>query len=186
MSLLLRIVKMKRNTVVLFYLFLSFCIFLFPDVSNAQSERYTGTSKLNSGYWVKVRISESGIYQISYADLLAWGFVDPAKVKLYGYGGAMLPESFQEPYIDDLPEVPVLRTGDRILFYAQGVVKWMAETTSFTHERNPYSQYGYYFLSENDDQPRTLETVGANESAAGATTVDVFNDYALHEQELIN
>ena len=102
-----------------------------------------------------MRISESGIYQISYDDLRAWGFVDPAKVKLYGYGGAMLPEDFQKPYIDDLPEVPVMRYGERMIFYAQGVVKWTAGSSTFTHERNPYSQYGYYFLSENDDQPRT-------------------------------
>lgn len=112
-------------------------------------------------------------------------FVDPAKVKLYGYGGAMLPEDFQKPYIDDLPEVPVMRYGERMIFYAQGVVKWTAGSSTFTHERNPYSQYGYYFLSENDDQPRTMETVSANESMS-ATTVNVFNDYALHEQELIN
>lgn len=96
---------MRKNTVVLFFLLLSFGIFFFPEMLNAQSDRYTGISKLNSGYWVKIRISESGIYQISYADLRAWGFVDPAKVKLYGYGGAMLPEDFQKPYIDDLPEV---------------------------------------------------------------------------------
>ena len=176
---------MRKNTVILFSLFLSFCISLFPEMLNAQSDRYTGISKLNSGYWVKIRISESGIYQISYADLRAWGFVDPAKVKLYGYGGAMLPEDFQKPYIDDLPEVPVMRYGERMIFYAQGVVKWTAGSSSFTHERNPYSQYGYYFLSENDDQPRTMETVAANESTS-ATTVNVFNDYALHEQELIN
>ena len=100
---------MRKNTVVLFFLLLSFGIFFFPEMLNAQSDRYTGISKLNSGYWVKIRISESGIYQISYADLRAWGFVDPAKVKLYGYGGAMLPEDFQKPYIDDLPEVPVMR-----------------------------------------------------------------------------
>ena len=111
---------MRKNTVVLFFLLLSFGIFFFPEMLNAQSDRYTGISKLNSGYWVKIRISESGIYQISYDDLRAWGFVDPAKVKLYGYGGAMLPEDFQKPYIDDLPEVPVMRYGERMIFYAQG------------------------------------------------------------------
>ena len=125
---------MRKNTVVLFFLLLSFGIFFFPEMLNAQSDRYTGISKLNSGYWVKIRISESGIYQISYDDLRAWGFVDPAKVKLYGYGGAMLPEDFQKPYIDDLPEVPVMRYGERMIFYAQGVVKWTAGSSTFTKE----------------------------------------------------
>lgn len=104
---------------------------------NAQSDRYTGISKLNSGYWVKIRISESGIYQISYDDLRAWGFVDPAKVKLYGYGGAMLPEDFQKPYIDDLPEVPVMRYGERMIFYAQGGREMDGRQFDVTHERNP-------------------------------------------------
>lgn len=95
---------MRKNTVVLFFLLLSFGIFFFPEMLNAQSDRYTGISKLNSGYWVKIRISESGIYQISYADLRAWGFVDPAKVKLYGYGRCNAAGGLSKALYNDLPE----------------------------------------------------------------------------------
>ena len=122
---------MRKNTVVLFFLLLSFGIFFFPEMLNAQSDRYTRISKLNSGYWVKIRISESGIYQISYADLRAWGFVDPAKVKLYGYGGAMLPEDFQKPYIDDLHE----RAGSKHVLHLHGELKKVRSS------KNPDSIY---------------------------------------------
>ena len=93
---------------------------------------YTGKSVLAEGRWVKISVVTSGIYQITHSELQSWGF-NPSKVKIYGYGGAMLSEKFSDPYIDELPPIPVLRTGDRILFYAQGTVLWENSGNGFTH-----------------------------------------------------
>lgn len=145
---------------------------------------YTDYSVLSEGRWVKISVTASGIHQISNTDLQSWGFT-PSKVKIYGYGGAMLPERFSDTYIDDLPEIPVLRTSSRILFYAQGTVEWEATAGKFEHTQNCYATAGYYFITENDLPAVTIQQVEDN---TGRTAEDLtyFDDYALHESELYN
>lgn len=145
---------------------------------------YTGKSVLAEGRWVKISVVTSGIYQITHSELQSWGF-NPSKVKIYGYGGEMLSEKFSDPYIDDLPQIPVLRTGDRILFYAQGTVLWENSGNGFTHTQNCYATAGYYFITENDEPVATIQQKDDN-AARQATTTTLFDDYALYENELYN
>ena len=122
------------------------------------SERYVQHSVLQSGKWAKIRISGSGIYQLSAALIRKCGFSDITKVKVYGYGGALQPESLTGEYLketDDLKEVPVCVVGDKRLFYAVGPVTWESATAS-DRIRNNYSSYGYYFLTESDEEPKSL------------------------------
>ncbi len=112
-------------------------------------ERHAAHSVLSAGRWVKIRVADNGIHMLTHAALRGMGFNDPSKVKVYGYGGHMLSESDVEQWRDDLCEVGVWRGDDRMLFYANGPVKWTLESDkTFTHTRNPYSNYGYYFLTE--------------------------------------
>ncbi|MCP9610783.1 type IX secretion system sortase PorU [Coprobacter tertius] len=173
------------KTVLKFIMCLWVFLFYSPTGKADNSDRYTNESVLNSGTWIKVKISESGIYQISYTDLQNWGFSQPEKVKIYGYGGAILPEDFTKPYIDDLPEIPVYRENNRILFYAQGTEKWTFGSKGFTFTKNPYSTAGYYFLTQNDSPEIPIETQPANDDAS-LSTITSYIDYALHKKELIN
>ena len=122
----------------------------------ATDDGYTAHSVLASGSWVKIRVTASGIHQLT-ADLVKQaGFSDLSKVKIYGYGGGMQPEQLTADYIaatDDLQELPTCDVGGRRLFYAVGPVTW---TDANRRVRNPYSSYGYYFLTENDEAPLTL------------------------------
>ena len=57
---------------------------------------------------------------------------------------------------DDLKEVPTYNSNGRRLFYARGPVSWESNT-SVKRIRNPYSNYGYYFLTEdNISAPATV------------------------------
>ena len=116
---------------------------------------YAEASLLSTGKWVKIRIPSSGIYQLTDDLLRRAGFTNTAKVRVYGYGGAMQPEKLLVDYLaqtDDLQEVPTCSNGGRRLFWAQGPVSWSGSERI----RNPYSQYGYYFLTEADGEPLTL------------------------------
>lgn len=48
---------------------------------------------------------------------------------------------------DDLKEVPTCEVDGKRLFYARGPVSWETETAE-RRTRNYYSNYGYYFLTE--------------------------------------
>ena len=117
----------------------------------SNTERYASHSVLAEGRWVKLRVADNGIHMLTHARLKNLGFNDPSKVRLFGYGGHVLSESKPDLWRDDLCEVGVWRGDDRILFYANGSVKWtLDKDNTFTHTRNPYSDYGYYFLTDSE------------------------------------
>lgn len=163
-------------------------LFVFGLLTSAwaDSSRYASESVLNSGKWVKIQVAEDGIYKLTAADLKKMGFSNLDKVAVYGYGGWPLDEDFSTTYIDDVPEVAVWRSADYLLFYGKGPRKWEYSSSdkSFIHTNNPYSNYGYYFVSEKETTGRTMEKAA---SAAGATLqVTTFDDYVLHEEELVS
>ena len=140
------------------------------------SERYAEHSILQSGTWAKISIPESGIYQLTDALIKKAGFSDPSKVKIYGYGGALQPESLTGDYLaatDDLKEVPTTTVNGRRLFYGVGPVTWETKD-ALVRTRNPYSDKGYYFLTENDGEPLTMEN-----DAFTATYYPANEDYHL-------
>ena len=121
---------------------------------------YAAHSVLASGHWVKIRVPASGIYQLTPQLVRQAGFSDINKVRIYGYGGNLQKERLLKSDLaatDDLPEVESVVAGDRRLFYAQGPVSWESnEATRRT--RNPYSDYGYYFLTEQEGTPLTVDS----------------------------
>lgn len=162
-----------------------------PQMSKARkasgAERYAAHSVLSAGRWVKIRVADNGIHMITHAQLRNMGFNDPSMVSLYGYGGHMLSESKVETLIDDLHEVGVWRGGDRILFYASGPVGWTLEKdNTFTHTRNPYSDYGYYFLTDSrtpSGSRASQEALSSIPERAEQRMVPITTTpaYALHE-----
>ncbi|MBC8619767.1 type IX secretion system sortase PorU [Parabacteroides faecis] len=163
-----------------FIISVSFFSFAWADGS-----KYATSSALASGKWVKIQIEDRGIYKLTYADLRGMGFSDPAKVSVHGYGGCMLDEDFSNPYIDDIPAVPVWRGDDYLLFYGCGVINWTYDksTESFVHTNNPYSNYGYYFLT---DATGTKEMESVASAAGASLKVTTFDDYRLHEKDLVS
>lgn len=152
----------------------------------ADGSRYASGSVLNSGKWVKIQVGEDGIYKLTAADLKKMGFTSLDKVAVYGYGGWPLDEDFSKAYIDDVPEVAVWRNADYLLFYGKGSRKWEYSSSdgAFIHTNNPYSNYGYYFVTEKETAGRTMEKAA---SADGATLqVTTFDDYVLHEEDLVS
>lgn len=128
--------------------------------STAAADTYAAHSVLASGQWVKIRVPSSGVYQLTESLVKKCGFTDINKVKIYGFGGNMLSETLSQADLkatDDLPQVAQCVVGNRRLFYAKGPVSW-ASNTSVKRTRNPYSDYGYYFLTENDAAPETIDS----------------------------
>lgn len=165
---------------------IAFCLIALTAFPANAAFTFADHSVLATGKWVKISVTESGIHQITYETLRNWGFADPDKVRIYGYGGALLPEDFREKYTDDLPRIPVFRNTSRqtLLFYAQGPLKWTYNFSrkEFVHTNNCYSTKGYYFLTESNEPetPAELLPPGSGET----TTVTTFDDYFLHESEL--
>lgn len=127
--------------------------------ANSASSRYAEHSVLASGRWAKIRVPETGIYQITETLIKKAGFSNLNKVKVYGYGGAPQPERLTATYLietDDLKEVPLCVVNGRRLFRAQGPVTWNRYNAQ--RSRNAFSDYGYYFITESDEEPATVDS----------------------------
>lgn len=182
-------------------IFLFFCFvlttFVFQVQVYAGIHSYKTTSVLSKGKFVKIRIKESGVYKLTFEDLKSMG-VNPVDVRIFGYGGALLNQSFQQTKKDDLPEVAIhmekgsdgiFNSGDYILFYAQGINSWSYDTARgmYIHVLNHYANYGYYFVTSDAGEGRKI-TIKDNvlPPEAEYKEVNEFVDYAVYEKDLIN
>lgn len=125
--------------------------------ASSAAERYADNSVLKSGKWIKISIPQTGIYQLTEELVRKAGLTSLDKVRIYGYGGGLQPEKLTADYLmatDDLQQQPTCRVDGRKLFYGIGPVTW---DESFQRVRNPYSNYGYYFLTEDDEEDYVID-----------------------------
>lgn len=180
------------------FLLLLLLMMVLPHLDlQAQIHSYSERSVLAEGKFVKIRIKESGVYRLTFEDLNAMG-INPANVRIFGYGGGILPQSFLLPKIDDLPELAihmergsdgVFNAGDYILFYARGINTWSYDTGRgmFTHELNHYANFGHYFVTSDVGVGRKIESKSIElPSSAVINDVHEFTDFAVYERELHN
>ena len=113
-------------------------------------DTYASSSALADGRWVRIGVGQSGVRFIPARELKALGFSDPMRVAIHGYGGRKLSDVLSaDNYIDDLPQVPALRSAEGIWFYALGPDEWNEDASGrVTRTLNPYSNLGYYFITE--------------------------------------
>lgn len=151
-------------------------------------------SVLASGEWYRFYVEKSGVYKITRSFLQQLGFntnVDPRKIKIYGYGGRMVPLLNSTPYPMDLSENAISFIGendgvfndsDYILFYAEGVDNWSQENG--THN-NLYSDRAYYYVTA---QGLDGKRIGNMLQPGGAATqiITDFDEYLYHEQDLVS
>lgn len=127
---------------------------------------FTTSSLLSKGRWVKITTRETGLYEISHQKLRELGFSNPDKVGVFGHGAQPQPENFKENsgktiFNDDLRQIASAHFGDKLVFYGQGPesIYYDPEKEAFLRDnRNLWTEYGHYFLSECTEQPIGFET----------------------------
>ncbi|MCM1309793.1 MAG: type IX secretion system sortase PorU [Bacteroides sp.] len=131
---------------------ISFLLLTRSSAAAFSLDSYTLKSVLASGKWVKISVEQSGMHCITPQTLSKWGFSDPARVRVYGYGGAMLSDVLNpDEYVDDLPQVASQVTSKGLVFYATGPQQVnLDKEGTLSHAINPYSSYGFYFLTEGE------------------------------------
>lgn len=172
-------------------------ILLCPVLARTQ-RIYAANSVLAGGNWYKIAVKDAGVCRVTASFLNSLGIntsnLSSASIRLYGNGGAMLPESNSAPRPDDLVEnaIQVSDGGDGIfngsdffLFYAQGPHTWEKDSLnkSFTHRFNLYSDEVYYFITIGGSGKRI-----AQQTAAPAANVNIssFNDRYFLELDSLN
>jgi len=161
---------------------------------------HADSSVLATGKWYKLAVTHTGIYQISYNDLVDMG-IDPAsvevsKIRIFGNGTGMLSEINSSPRIDDLRELAIevgdggdnhFDQGDYILFYGESADKWAFDrlTRFYSHQRNLYSDSTFYYLNVDQVPGRRVKMFPVPSEPATYSS-DTFDDFLLHELDSLN
>lgn len=144
---------------------------------DSRQPRWKPSSVLSEGKWVKIRVADEGIYELTREKLAELGFSDMSKVKLYGYGGLIQEENFKfnenGQVEDDLNEVPLYRRDNSVLFFAEGTIRWTWDSfySKWRHRNNNYSRYSYYFLTEGADPVQFDKITPASRPSEGISYI---------------
>ena len=127
-------------------------------------QRPAHKAALQEGTWLRISVSEEGMYRISGADLEAAGAslsdIDPASLRLYYGGGRALPVNEINPP-QAMREVGLvvedegdgrLDADDFVLFWAEPVSRWeyAPASRSFQYRHNLYTRENAYWLGFGD------------------------------------
>ena len=146
-----------------------------------KTARYASHSKLQSGRWVKISITQDGMYRLTRSALKNMGFSDPSKVHLYGYGGHLQKEVlFTGTEYDDMVEVPMYYSSkqDAWLFWGNGLLYWNGDT----RVTNYYANEACYFLTEEAEDANRIGTESAYTGVL-RHTYNSFRDHVLYEKD---
>ena len=157
-------------------------------------------SVLAEGHWVKVGITQTGVYRLEAPYLQSLGFnlrtLDPRTLRLYGNGGFSLPQANSAPRPTDLQENAIWVSGeddgrfdasDALYFYAESPHRVALDSSSLTfyHERNPYSDTTYFFLTAGG--PRGLRLTPLPPQPIQTDSLRrTFTSYWYHERDETN
>lgn len=180
---------MKSNKLYIYTMLalLLFCLTSAEKALALTADSYASESALAKGNWVKIKVQGSQIHSITARDIKNWGFKDLNSIKIFGYGGAPISLVLNNSQIDDLSQVPVLNTGERLYFYAQGVTAWKESSNiEYVQYQHPYATEAYYFVTDRDDiEQLAIQTVDGSvpSSANGITT---YTERIFHETESVS
>lgn len=157
--------------------------------TSAYCFNFTADSPLSTGKWVKIKVSEEGLYRITNQQLKELGFADPSKVGVYGNGGTVYPINFvgniynPAVYSDKIEQLATVHDSEGVVFYGLGATGASYNPTLGGFEKgwkNIYTNSGYYYLS--DSQAVKEATVTPWDSLAEQLTQGV--GYVYHENDL--
>ncbi len=150
---------------------------------------------LTSGTWLRVKISEEGLYSVTAQQLADMGYPKDATVantiKVFGNGGRMLSESVNDGIKNDFNEIPAIINKDgngnlsSVVFYASGTKGFEYVNRKYWHYKSDFSESNYYYITwggANNNPAQQIETP-AEEATVTPTS---FTEKLFFEEELKN
>ncbi|MBK8921605.1 MAG: type IX secretion system sortase PorU [Saprospirales bacterium] len=173
-----------------------------PEPVKPRGGPFTYTSALSAGILYKFGVGQSGVYKLDFnflkneLGISNLESIDPRQIRLFGNGGAMLPEKTNDQRPDDLVENAIVVVGeadgkfdnnDYILFYATGPSPWSYRSanndTELTIRQHLYDRYAYYFIKTGDGPGLRVQEQASVQASA---VTEAFDDVQRLEDEKVN
>lgn len=153
------------------------------------------TSAMATGHWVKIRIQQDAVYEMTYEDLKALGFENPRAVQVYGYAPNVLLTHDVSRMPVDLEPIYTLHSGsnNKLLFYGKGdtefapeLWKKVTDARSYLHNKHAHSIGATYFLSDAGADAPGQATIVAPHDVDAANALAVHTSLVYHEDDAVN
>lgn len=171
--------------------------------SRGMAQQNTTHSVLSEHTWLRMAVTEEGVYKLDYATLSAMGIdmehLDPRQIRLFGNPSGTLPELNATERPDDLTEMAIFVSGaddgvfdadDYVLFYGQESTRWDLTSQGgklYERTRNYYSDSTYYYLCTDSGTDGLRIGTQPTLPVEGATTlITEFPDFTWHEEEIFS
>lgn len=127
--------------------------------SQANAQIYAAHSRLATGNWFRIPVSQTGIYKLTTAEMPSLNGTSISKIALYGAPGGQLSTQLNANQPDDMVPAAievndangngVFDNADHILFYAEapGVWRYVSGDQRFEYKPNVYANHNCYFLT---------------------------------------
>lgn len=147
---------------------------------------------LANGSWYKIAVAGNGMYKLDASALSGLGIntagIDPEKIKIYGNGGGMLPQTNDSIRPVGLTENAIkvvggedgsFDNGDYVIFYGEGPDYYAYTADSIYYQTNIYDRQNYYFLTVNGAPG--LRVGEGPDLGHGHNLITVGDDFLFHE-----
>lgn len=172
-----------------------------------KKDKSSFNSVMSTGNWYRIEIKDngsgnsSGIYKMSKNILESAGIsfsgVNPKTIKMYGNGGALLPEDIDDPRPLDLNEIAIYIEGeddgsfdqnDYILFYGKSVNNWNPDTGpgGYKHHINYYTNSNYYWIRLNTSGLGKRMLIEQSLNSQNITVPTSFTEKLFNEEDVVN
>ncbi len=176
--------------------FSSLFYFILCYYSTIAQSSIAPNSLLASGQWVKIGVTQEGIYKVDQSQLNNLGLPAspfPANtIRVYtnaaNNAGGMLPEKVNLSFINDLVEIPIETGTNYFLFYTPGPHQWKYDTNSnrFNLVKNLYSDTAWYFITIGGvGTPKRITSLAA-ETRPTTSIINTYTHRYAHENNRFN
>lgn len=155
-----------------------------------------GQSAMAQGHWVKVNVTDNGIYGFTHQRLRDLGFENPEAVHVYGYDPTVLLDHDLQSTPSDMHLLQSVNENGQLAFYAVGNVDYRSELWpsvpfsaggTVTRRVHAYSNGGTYFLSDAPvQQPRPSVVINAPETIQQMRVYSSHDAVIYHEENINN
>ncbi len=174
------------------------------STNNVQKSKKTNkaNSVLASGDWFKIGVQSSSVYKIDKSFIQSFGVdvstIDLDKVKIYGNGGALLPEIISKPRIDDLAENAIWvndannnnkwDNDDYILFYAVGPNTWLFNESKndYEYSNHLYADEAYYYVTFGNSVGKRITSLDNGNSNSPLIEISNYDNLIHKEFDEVN
>ena len=162
------------------------------------NNRSVSSSVLSFGDWVKIDVSNSGIYKLNYADINSFFSSDILINQLHVFGNpsGTMSEDNSLFFYDDLTQNSIqvfdldnngyFSSNDYILFYAQGPDKWTYSGVNPKYTKNYQSLTSSYYFTVSSSYTSKFIPNQNNELLTPSTSIGTVTRFKHHELDEYN